>query len=232
MHSRQAPNTAVTRIVARLALLCLVTAIFSATAIGGPPAICHPIDIGNARSLPWGSDAFERNNSYDRNVLAKDAIELLNGSDSALVHMETLRRATLYLEEDPANAARLLSKLMARALDAEASRKPSPLAWFDAGYFAQSLHQMGMDRAKGSGIDVGVAEGVVGYGWVRKAIELDPGNAELQFGAAVVTVLKAPRLNEMHAQRAAELAKPDSLVVKNLKQHSDTAWEHARGREG
>jgi hypothetical protein len=199
--------------------------------LAGPPAICHPIDIGGAKSLPWGNDAFAVNNSYDRNQLGRDTVEILNASDSALVHMETLRRAALYIEGDAASAARLQSTLMARALDAEASKKPSSLAWFDAGYFAQSMHQMDMKHEPAPGNGVGVAEGVIGYAWVRKAIELDPDNAELQFGAAVVTVLRSPKLNEMHAQRAAELAEPGSLVTRNLKQHSEIAWQHARGRE-
>ena len=163
------------------------------TASAGPPLICHPLEIGEATSLPWGNSAFEKAAKYDDRAVIDDAIRILDTSDSALVHMETLRRATLYIHRDRAQATELLARLMARTLDAEAGgmgsgkarEKDISLAWFDAGYLAQCYDQMGVDL----GLACGSAQGVTGYAWVARAVEQQPGDPELQFGAAMMTVL-------------------------------------------
>ena len=69
-----------------------------ATATSGPPTICFPLDIGEAQSLPFGEDAFERDPDFDRSDLSYQTTEILDRSDDFLVHMETLRRAVLYCE--------------------------------------------------------------------------------------------------------------------------------------
>jgi hypothetical protein len=63
----------------------------------GPPTLCHPFDIGDARSLPWGSGPFDALADYDLQKLPKETYEILSRSDDPLVHGETLRRAVLYL---------------------------------------------------------------------------------------------------------------------------------------
>jgi pimeloyl-ACP methyl ester carboxylesterase len=193
-------------------------------ALAGPPMICHPVDIGDAESLPWGARAFDEVTSYRLTRLADDTLDILMGNDSALVHMETLRRAAIYSDDDRDVALDLLAKLMARALDAEAAGKPDPLAWLDAGYFAQSLQQLEVP----TGLNCGSADGVVGYGWVRRALELRDDDPELEFAAAMMTVLAGTPQHEQHAARAGALADADSLVAANLETHSTRYWAGRR----
>src|ERR1700737_4131334 len=94
----------------------------------GPPLICHPYDIGNAQSLPWGQgrDAMGFDNpdpSYDTKQLTRDTLKILDAVAPVLVRMETLRRAALYGSNDHASAAALLSALKQR----DTVSKPSAL---------------------------------------------------------------------------------------------------------
>lgn len=156
-------------------------------AFAGPPLICHPIDIGDAHSLPWGQSA--RDKSYDRARLADDALAILDSKAPITVRMETLRRAAIYADGKPECASELLGKLMARTLDAEAGESEvAALAWFDAGYFAACLSQVGAKPSFGPmAVKHGGAPGVPGYRWVAKAIQLG-GGAEMELAAALITV--------------------------------------------
>jgi hypothetical protein len=187
-----------------------------APAAAGPPLICHPVEIGDAESLPWGARAFDKDKSYRVARLADDTLEILRDSDSALVHQETLRRAALYCEGDRDLAVDLQAKLMARALDAEAAGKPDALAWLDAGYLAQCLHQL----RSPSGIACGTAGGVVGYAWVRRALGLRADDPELEFAAAMMTAMAGGPRHEQHRARARSLAKSDPLLAGNLETHA------------
>lgn len=109
-------------------------------ALAGPPLICHPIEIGAARSLPWrtdaqGWDATDR--SYDAAAkLIPDTLALL-GKDTPLpVRMETMRRASIYASRDVRLAQELAGKLDARANETQTS-----LALFDAGYWIETVRQ-------------------------------------------------------------------------------------------
>jgi hypothetical protein len=86
-------------------------------AIAGPPLICHTFDIGNAKSLPWISHDWNLSGAenYNTHNLASDTLAVLNASQVPLVHMETLRRATLYARNDSVAAKQLLLQLVARA---------------------------------------------------------------------------------------------------------------------
>ena len=201
-------------------------ALVISTAQAGPPAICHPVEIGDQASLPWGSNAFDKKRGYSKSDVLDDTLKLLEASDSALVHMETLRRATLYLDRDTKRATTLIATVMARALDAEAVGKPNALAWFDAGYLAQCYAQVGID----TGVSCGKADGVAGYGWIKKALQLRPDDAEMEFGAAMATVLAGIPEHDVHAARVKTLAKKDSLAMKNLRYHAEKIWTHAHGR--
>src|SRR5260370_19227113 len=90
------------------AALCLAT-----VAQAGPPLICHSIEIGQAKSLPWISESWNLNGSekYDTKNLVKDTLEILKPDTPVLVRMETLRRATLYARKDPLAAEELLARL-------------------------------------------------------------------------------------------------------------------------
>ena len=104
-----------------------------------------------------------------------ETVRILEEDESALVHMETLRRAAILTGQDRALATSLLARLMARALDAEAANRPDALAWFDAGYVAQCYDQLGLKLR----LKCGIADGVLGYGWARRALQLKPDDAEL-----------------------------------------------------
>src|SRR5262245_50874940 len=80
------------------AVLLLGAAVFQQPAIAGPPLICHPIETGDAKSLPWGSSADWRaaKPDYDLNRLVEDTLALLTPETPVLARMETLRRATIY----------------------------------------------------------------------------------------------------------------------------------------
>src|SRR6187455_2370169 len=108
-----------------LALLCSIGLLASNTALAGTPLICHPYNIGSAKSLP-GSDGDWKgvNPNYDRTNLVHDTLALLTPETPIIVRMETLRRAAIYAtagmrgwsaagfnDEDRANTAAILEKL-------------------------------------------------------------------------------------------------------------------------
>jgi len=192
----------------------------------GPPAICHPVEIGDAKSIPWGNDAFDKKRGYSKSEVIDDTVKILNDSKSAMVHMETLRRATLYLDRSSELAATLQATLMARVLDNETKNKANALAWFDAGYLAQCYDQVGID----TGVTCGKDQGVIGYAWIKKAISINENDPELQFGAAMVTVLAGIKEHDKYVARVKKLAKYDSLVIKNLETHSTGIWTSEHGR--
>src|SRR5690242_5143573 len=114
-------NHCITRsaVVGPLVLLFLAAAVFA-----GPTLICHQFDIGNAKSLPWSSHDWNLSGgeSYDAQHLAADTITILEGNPTVLVHMETLRRATLFARKDPRAAKEQHRRLVARADSAARSK--------------------------------------------------------------------------------------------------------------
>lgn len=113
--------------------------------IAGPPLICERISIGGAQSLPWravnGWDGTDP--SYKVANLTADTLKLLQPGLPMNVRMETLRRAALYAAKHDRLSDEVTSRLLARAADAEAAGKPDALAWFDAGYFVETVRQAG-----------------------------------------------------------------------------------------
>src|SRR5712664_3116897 len=201
------------------ALLCLAT-----VAQAGPPLICHTIEIGQAKSLPWISHNWNLSGgeNYDTKNLVQDTLEILSPSTPVLVRMETLRRATLYVRKDPAAAKELLARLHARATSAESSGHPDALAWFDVGYLAETYKQwIGQGWMRVSKDEQNPAAGVDGYALVEKALALrgpsQSGNeAQMEFAAALIT-LSGPRdAHREHAQKAIAGAKSDPLLAQNL----------------
>src|SRR5258708_15753241 len=76
---------------------------FASVVQAGPPLICHTIEIGQARSLPWVSHSWNLSDgeTYNTKNLAHDTLEILGPDTHVLVRMETLRRATLYARKHP-----------------------------------------------------------------------------------------------------------------------------------
>jgi hypothetical protein len=197
----------------RFAVLVGLAALTLATpALAGPPLICHPFDIGAAKSLPWTGTSWNLsgNEGYDTANLVRDTLTLLTPDTPVIIRMETLRRATLYARKDPRVAKELLNRLYARAAAAETT-KPDPLAWFDVGYLVETYGQgLASDRNPAAGLD--------GYSFIGKALTIrdDP---QMEFAAALVTLRQSGPDHLKHAQKAIAGAKADALLAHNLTLH-------------
>lgn len=207
-------------VVVPLFLLCLIK-----PAQAGPPLICHTIEIGQAKSLPWTGHNWNLSSgeSYDTKYLVRDTLEILSPDAPVLVRMETLRRATLYARTDPRAAKELLVKLHLRATSAESSGHPDALAWFDVGYLAETYKQwIGKNMphmTDGMRMDANPAAGVDGYALVKKAIELRGSDPQMEFAAALITLTGPQAAHQEHAQKAMAGAKGDPLLGQNLAKH-------------
>ncbi|HKW64669.1 MAG TPA: hypothetical protein VJN89_19105 [Candidatus Acidoferrum sp.] len=220
------------RVLRYLCFFAILKAIlfFADSVLAGPPLICHAFEIGNAKSLPLGSNSWNLSGSenYDTKNLVSDTLELLTPDTPVLVRMETLRRATLYARKDPLAAKALLAKLHARATSAESAGHPDALAWFDAGYLVETYKQwIGQDlphMTDGMRMDANPAAGVGGYAWVKRAIALRGAglhgdDAQMEFAAALITLSGPREEHAQHAQKAIAGAKADSLLAQNLATH-------------
>ncbi len=195
-------------------LLCLAT-----LAEAGPPLICHSVEIGPAKSLPWISHDWNLSGgeTYDTKNLVRDALEILAPDTPVLVRMETLRRATLYARKDPLAAKELLARLHARATSAESSGRPDALAWFDVGYLAEAYKQwIGQSWMKVSKDEQNPAAGVDGYALVKKAIGLRGSDPQMEFAAALITLSGPAEEHRQHALNAIAGARIDPLLAQNL----------------
>jgi hypothetical protein len=198
------------RVFPHLASIAAILVGFATYAQAGPPLICHPIEIGQARSLPWIDWNQKGSGGYDLKNLTRDTLAILDSNTPVLVRMETLRRATIYGRHDQQIAKELLTRLHARAANSDAVGHADALAWFDAGYLAETYKKW---IGKG---EPSPATGLDGYGWVKKAIGLRGQDPEMEFAAALIT-LKGPESDHRdHARKAMAGAKNDPLLVQNL----------------
>ncbi len=194
-------------------------------AIAGPPLLCHPLEIGDARSLPWGGSPWRAVKAdYDLNRLVEDTLALLGPETPVIVRMETLRRATIYAVwamkdekvgypiKDLKVANELLSRLTDRVRDAEGKGRAQSLALFDAGYLVESYRQAAaVANIKESGLD--------GYAWVTKAIKLSGGDPEMEFAAALITLSPRRDTHREHLEKAVAGATNDPLLARNIASH-------------
>jgi hypothetical protein len=176
----------------------------------GPPLICHPIEIGQAKSLPWVEFNHRGSADYDLKNLSRDTLAILDSRTPVLVRMETLRRATIYARQDPQAAKELITRLQARAANSDAAGRPDAFAWFDLGYLAEAYKQW---MGKG---EPNPAAGLDGYSWVRKAISLRGSDPEMEFAAALITLAGPDGAHRDHVQKAMAGAKNDPLLAQNL----------------
>ena len=199
----------------RIALAILpALLIFTSFALAGPPLICHSFDIGDVRSIPWTSHDWNLtcSENYNTKNLARDTIAILDSDSVVLVHMETLRRATLYARKDPVAAKELVTKLVARA-DSSANSKAAAMASFDLGYLAECYKQwMGKDEAN-------PAQGLDGYALVKKAMQLRGNDPQMHFAAALITLNGPAGEHQDYAQKTLAGAKTDALLAHNLFTH-------------
>jgi hypothetical protein len=203
-------------------LAALVLTITASTAQAGPPLLCHPFDIGTARSLPWdGTSAWWQGKAdYNLQNLVADTEALLTPSTPVIVRMETLRRAALYASLDSKVAAALLSSVTARA-HASAQGAAGASALFDAGYLTETFKQIAMLRgerefADRAGAVAGIVRGADGTAMINRAITQRPDDASLRFAAALVAATANRTAYRDHADKARKGAAQDTLLARNI----------------
>ena len=197
-------------------VICAAFAVFAPAANAGPPLLCYPYQIDDAKSLPWGSGGWRAAApDYDLRRLADDTLALLGPDVPVIVRMETLRRAAVYATKDRQIAADLLGRLEARVHNAEAAGKPDALAVFDAGYLIETYKQAGLAGALGS------ATGTLdGYAMIRKAIGVRGHDPEMEFAAALALAdSRSQDARTAHLRKALAGAEPGSRLAKNLLTH-------------
>jgi len=187
-----------------------------ATAVlAGPPLICHTFDIGSAKSLPWISHSWNLSGgeTYDTSKLANDTLTLLAADNTVIVHMETLRRATLYAHKDPAAAKQLLAAItMGTKSAAPQSDESRALTYFDAGYLAEAYKQwLGDSNNPAANLD--------GYALIKQAIQLRGNDPQMELAAALVTLSGPAAEHQAHTQKAIAGTKNDPLLARNLTSH-------------
>lgn len=183
---------------------------FASYAKAGPPLICHRFEIGNAKSLPLIDWSRKDTGGYDLKNLSRDTLGLLQPNTPVLVRMETLRRASIYARHDQKVAKELLTRLHARAAESDAAGHPDALAWFDAGYLAETYKQWF------GKVEANPATGVDGYAWVKRAISLRGEDAEMEFAAALITMFGPEGDHHDHTRKAFAGAKNNPLLAQNL----------------
>lgn len=194
-------------------------------ALAGPPLLCHPFDIGDAQSLPWGDGRSWLAGLADYPVsrLAADTQALLGPSTPVIVRMETLRRAAIYASRDAQVAAGLFTVLMNRAQAAGRARLADAMALFDAAYYVEALRELSeltqspdmRDRAPALRAIVHDSDG---YALARQATALRPSDPALQFGAALIASERHREAYAEHAAKARAGATADMLLARNIAQ--------------
>jgi len=205
---------------------CLLAAIVlsvmvAAPALAGPPLLCHPFQIGNARSLPWDGTRgwFHGRADYPLAQLVTDTTAILQPGTPVVVRMETLRRAAIYASQDPAVAAALLDELSARA---RAGQNPTDgLAALDAAYLIEALRQITMlaqsadfrDRIPGVTRVLAARDATP---LVEQAVRARPDDPAVAFAAALISLGNDKHAYERYAARARAGAAQDALLARNL----------------
>ncbi|HYT74716.1 MAG TPA: hypothetical protein VEL79_08210 [Vicinamibacterales bacterium] len=205
----------------RLMTAFVLTLAAASPALAGPPLLCHPYDIGSARSLPWdGTTGWSQERTdYPIKQLATDTEAILQPATPVVVRMETLRRAAIYASQDPAVASSLVDRLVAKAR-ADAKTHDG-LASLDAAYLIEAMHQLTMlgqsaqfrDRIDGLNR---VLNGRNAVPFLEQAVQARPDDPSVAFAAALIAVSTDKAAATKYAARARAGASQDALVAKNL----------------
>lgn len=195
----------------------------AAPALAGPPLLCHPYDIGDARSLAWdGTGAWWRGQAgYDLTHLVADTTALLTPSTPVLVRMETLRRAVIYASPDAKASEALLRTFTDRARAAETSGHGDAFAYLDAAYVSGAFREMVMvgaspeGRARAAGARTLALDGKE-YTLIQKALALRPDDATLHFAAALIAADNHRDAYAAHAAKARAGVGRDALLARNI----------------
>jgi hypothetical protein len=208
----------------RVFLPVLLAALGAASpAMAGPPLLCHPYDIGDARSLPWdGAGAWWHGQSgYNPSHLVADTTALLTPSTPVVVRMETLRRAVIYASPDPKVAQALLQTFTERARAAEQSGRADALAYLDAAYVSGAFREMVLvgespeGRARAAGARTLTLDGKE-YTLIQKALALRPDDAAIHFAAALIAADTNRAAYAAHAAKARAGVSRDRLLARNI----------------
>ena len=198
--------------------------LLQSVALAGPPLICHPFNIGDARSLPFQGPAWSRvDPNYDVTNLVKDTLSLLGNDVPVIVRMETLRRATLYSRNDGKLAAALLESLRSRAEKSASTGQghDAVIASFDLAYLAETYRQVGSVSVASREDYWKFAQttpAIDGYAIIRKLIA-QGGSPEMEFAAALIASRQRGPEYFTHLRNASAAAKPGSLLLQNLESH-------------
>lgn len=207
-------------------VVALVMTALLQPALAGPPLICHPIEIGDAKSLPWSGPQWrDVKRDYDLKRLVEDTLALLQPNTPVLARMETLRRATVYAVwskvdrevgmpvKDDKIADELLSRLMERTREAVRNNQSPALALFDAGYLISCYQQANYQSSTAA------ASRLEGYSMVRKAAGFNVNSAEMEFALSLISRHPARPTHQEHLRKAVTGAPEGSLLAKNLLKH-------------
>jgi hypothetical protein len=187
--------------------------ILAGAAVAGPPMICHTYSIGSDVSLPWsaGTSWNSPDPKYETVNLTTDTLKLLDSGPPLLTRMETLRRAAVYSSRNMEAGLTLATRLTARALAVEVKGQNNSLALFDAGYFIESMKQLGhLTRST-------TFAAIDGYDWAKRSL---PGLQDKLTAEYALGLMQAATTwpNE-HIRRAVMGAQEGSLLAQNLAKH-------------
>jgi hypothetical protein len=192
----------------------VVSVLIASPALAGPPLLCFPFEIGNARTLPMGGNSWRSiDPTYDVTRLVDDTLALLRPETPVLVRMETLRRATIYAAGDAVRATALLNALQERA---SVPLAKVGLNVFDFGYLVETYRQARPIFAAA----IPAIDGINGYQLVLKAHALQDDPA-MQFAAAVMTEGNSATRSESrgHLAQAKAHADTDRTLALNVSKH-------------
>lgn len=179
------------------------------------PLIEPPIEIGGAKSLPWGDPASWNaiSSAYKPDQLVNDASALLSSEVPIIVRMETLRRATIYSQKAPRIARQLKAQLMSRVRVAEENGRADVLALFVLAYLVEACKQADW-------LNWNVFEEPKGYALLRRAERARGNTPEMEFAAALMLAELAGQIFFIrHLKFAIAEAIEGSLLAKNLVLH-------------
>ena len=203
-----------------LALVLTIAAV-ARPAFAGPPLLCHPYDIGSARSLPWGEGVWATQPGYNVAHLTTDTLAFLVPSTPVVVRMETLRRAAIYASRDRAAAADLLTRLTERTRSVDTKRGPDALAWLDAAYLTEAFRQIGYlgkstQFGENAAPTAALVKDIDSRLMIEKAVMLRPDDPAVEFAAALINADKDRTVYLEHAKKARAGAARDDLVARNI----------------
>ncbi|MEM7245733.1 MAG: hypothetical protein AAF533_10340 [Acidobacteriota bacterium] len=202
-----------TRLVLSAALL---TALSASSALAGPPLLCHPLEIGEAESLPWQEAKAWRGlaDGYDTSRIAADTLKLVAAESSPVVRMETLRRAAVYCLKSRETTRDLLLGLSARA----ASSEPDSVARFDLAYFLAACRQ-GREFFEREGHEdlLELFEDFDVRGVILESARARPEQADFLLAAAVLTEMGSRSEHQRHVRRVRAAARPGTLSWRNVR---------------